>query len=1130
MVRFSYKMRQVAYLSVIVATAPFPVSTPSIAATYEQLVANCRQSVMPQFMKCMQGKRGAGDRESNVAACKAPLVSVVKACVGRESEKAAAGKAAPEAPKAEAPVRSNAGVVAPSNFVAPPRTIADITAILDTEKPDAKKINERKAVADAAVPQASSPRDLVQFYYDRGTARALLARSKDALADGLKALEVGGATIDRLQLSRVRQFLVLQYGAVGDPKKAIALLNDVVRDGEQRGNRGTFINAAAAMVRALVSVGDVTQADAYARRVTARVQEARGSPLPTWRKAYPVYGNSWESDADGARGAIFEARGQFREAEDAYARAESFRRASLKNLADFDYPPPPEQIVLAGDTVLMALARVKSKQGRLGEAESDVRRALLSQLKNQGKYNPQTPKFIEGLASVLVEQGRLSEAEKLFRSSLEVQQTLGIAEDSPATASSLSQLGNVLTLQHKVKEAAAVYARLDKSIEHWEDRRRELFLFNGSRIASLYDSGQLAEGITAAQELVKRKTARFGENHFEVASARATLAVGYAKAGRVSDAISAFKTAIPILTVAAKENADDDDTTTVAARSQLLRTVAESYIGLLSLNNASLNEAATETFALADLVRGRSVQQALAASSARALAKDPALAELVRKEQDLGKQINAQLGTLNNALTLPSSERDDAGVKALSASIEKLRAERSKAKQEIVRQFPSYADLVDPKSPSVAEIRATLRSGEALLSFYFGDDASFVWAVPKDGDLAFGAVKITSTELEGKVRKLREALEPQAAMVSDIPAFDLKLAYEIYGLLLKPVEPGWKSSERLIVVTNGALGLLPLSLLPTAASEIQDTGGPTFSGYRDVPWLIRTHAITTVPSAAALKTLRQMPAGSSKRDPIIGFGDPIFSNEQLARTSENSSDTPTVVADLTTRGVKLKRRSSPQLEGVDSADLAMLPGLPDTAEELKSIALALEADPAKVLNLGLKANEKVVKTTDLSKYKIVVFATHGLVAGDLNGLTQPALALSAPGIAGVDGDGVLTMEEILELKLDADWVVLSACNTGAGAGAGAEAASGLGRAFFYAGTRALLVTNWSVHSESARELTTDLFHRQATEPKLGRSEALRDAMLALIDGKGFVDEKGKTIFAYAHPLFWAPYTIIGDGG
>src|SRR5262249_14654886 len=153
--------------------------------------------------------------------------------------------------------------------------------------------------------------------------------------------------------------------------------------------------------------------------------------------------------------------------------------------------------------------------------------------------------------------------------------------------------------------------------------------------------------------------------------------------------------------------------------------------------------------------------------------------------------------------------------------------------------------------------------------------------------------------------------------------------------------------------------------------------------------------------------------------------------------------------------------------------------LPDTADELKSIAVALQIDPGKVLNLGLAANEEVVKKTDLSKYRIIVFATHGLVPGELDGLHQPALALSAPEVAGVPGDGLLTLDEILALKLDADGVVLSACTTGTGAGAGAEAASGLGRAFFYAGTRAILVTNWSVDSPSARQLVSDLFARQA---------------------------------------------------
>jgi len=181
--------------------------------------------------------------------------------------------------------------------------------------------------------------------------------------------------------------------------------------------------------------------------------------------------------------------------------------------------------------------------------------------------------------------------------------------------------------------------------------------------------------------------------------------------------------------------------------------------------------------------------------------------------------------------------------------------------------------------------------------------------------------------------------------------------------------------------------------------------------------------------------------------------------------------------------------------------------------------------------VGKAANERNVKTLDLSDRKVVMFATHGLVPGDLNGLTQPALALSAPNVADVDGDGLLTIDEILALRLNADWVVLSACNTATGDGAGAEAVSGLGRAFFYAGTRALLVSNWPVETTSARALTTDLFRRQADDAALSRAQALRQAMLGLIDGPGVVDSRAnRTLFSYAHPIFWAPFSLVGDGG
>ena len=230
------------------------------------------------------------------------------------------------------------------------------------------------------------------------------------------------------------------------------------------------------------------------------------------------------------------------------------------------------------------------------------------------------------------------------------------------------------------------------------------------------------------------------------------------------------------------------------------------------------------------------------------------------------------------------------------------------------------------------------------------------------------------------------------------------------------------------------------------------------------------------------------------------------------------------------RSLPIRLRALPVMEEFVSADLSLLPRLPDTAEEVREIALALNADLSRDIFIGREANEARIKTMKLYRYKVLAFATHGLIPGDLDGLSQPALALSAPATPSAEDDGLLTMGEILELELDADWVVLSACNTSAGAGAGAEAVSGLGQAFFYAGSRALLVSNWPVETTSARKLTTDLFRRQADDPSLARAEALRQASMELVDGPGFVDpSSGRALFSYAHPIFWAPFSIVGDG-
>jgi CHAT domain-containing protein/tetratricopeptide (TPR) repeat protein len=1007
-------------------------------------------------------------------------------------------------------------------FVAPPRSVADIAAILDQEKPDPARVARLQARASAEPAAGLNDGALAAFYFDRALARSELGRGLEAVADAQKSVEL------RRKLSRnvftQQQFIAAQYtgGFLSDPKPALALLMEMEKAHPTSGwTDQALLNIYRHIVTHLVSLGDFEAAKAYLDKSDAFFQAKRNGPKAA------LVDSSFEADLEFARAWYLGGLGRYAEAEASYAKSEAARRDSMEKSVNWPDTPPRASFLRAIDGTVVRLGRVKALQGRVAEAEADVRRALLSQLGRGGRYHPVTLTFVSRLAEVLIQQGRYPEAERLARIAVETLRTIGFAEDSWTFVAPLNQLATTLYLQGRWSEAAEIQAALDKATAGWEPDGRDFVRLTPARIYTLYNTGQLVAGVDQARKMIAYRKRRFGDSHPNYAISRGILAEGLARLGRDAAALEEFRAAIPVLASQSRA-AEDDDSSTVAARHLQVRNIVEAYIGLLARGPASADTAAA-TFALADTVRGRSVGTAVAAASARVASNDSVLSALTRREQDLRKQMGASLGTLNNLLSLPASGRDEASVAQLRDQIARLGREHEAARLEIGVRFPDYAELIDPKPATVEQTRNALRTGETFLSFYFGRDKDFVWAVPKDGPVLFAEIAAPPRAIEEKIRKLRESLEPNAATINDIPAFDTTLAYELYSLLLKPVEAAWKPARSLIVATNGPLGLLPLGALPVEPVAIAADAGTAFANYRKVAWLARTHSVTMMPSAAALRTLRQLQPGSANREPVIGFGDPFFNLQQAADAKERETSAPAPKPG-TSQGTPLDRRSAPRTDGLASAGIGDLPRLPDTADELQSVAKTLQSDPARVLSLGRNASEEGVKQADLSKYRVVMFATHGLVPGELNGLHQPALALSAPDVTGQPGDGLLTLDEILALKLDADWVVLSACNTGAGDGAGAEAASGLGRAFFYAGTRAILVTNWSVHSQSARELVTDIFRRQAADPKMARAEALRLAMLSVMDGSGYVDEKGKPLFTYAHPLFWAPYSIIGDGG
>jgi CHAT domain-containing protein/tetratricopeptide (TPR) repeat protein len=464
---------------------------------------------------------------------------------------------------------------------------------------------------------------------------------------------------------------------------------------------------------------------------------------------------------------------------------------------------------------------------------------------------------------------------------------------------------------------------------------------------------------------------------------------------------------------------------------------------------------------------------------------------------------------------LEAAEKALPGYAAFSARRTALRGELDKAEEEvrqvrgdIVNSFPQYVALTDPKPLTVADVRALLRDDEALVAMLVGSSRSFVWALTRER-MAWAEIKAGSKELGEHVAALRRGLDPLAQQDAEgsstsragiVPGFDLERAHRLYRLVLGPVAEVLDAKRHLIIVPTGPLTSLPLQVLvkdaPTPAGTSQET-------MRRVAWLIRSHALSVLPSVQSLSALRRLAPTGTATKPFFGVGDPILRGplEPQQRSAQR----------------KLGEPSRFYRNGLaDTRAVRELPPLPDTADEVRTIAKVLGASSGAV-NLREAASETRVKSAALREYHVIHFATHGLVAGDLSGLSEPALVLTPPERPSEADDGLLTASEIAALELDADWVVLSACNTAAGAGEGAEALSGLARAFFYAGARALLVSHWSVFSTAATQLTIKTFATLAAEPRLGRAEAFRRSMLALIEeGQG--------------PSYWAPFVIVGEAG
>ncbi|HLG80303.1 MAG TPA: CHAT domain-containing tetratricopeptide repeat protein [Bradyrhizobium sp.] len=742
---------------------------------------------------------------------------------------------------------------------------------------------------------------------------------------------------------------------------------------------------------------------------------------------------------------------------------------------------------------LTNLAALYERQGRYAEAGPLFKRALSLWERARGPGNPDVGKALNNLATLYEREDRHADAEPLFRRALAIYQKAA-GPENPAVATVLNNIGQVVKSEGRYADAEPPIRQSLAIREKLLGRDHPDVARSLNNLADLYErQGRPADAEPLYLRALAIRERAVGPDHPDVATSENNLAAFYQGQGRTADAL-------PLV-----------EKTLASGRAQLRSALAVLFASSarqLMPQDKSLDQAL-------DVIQ-RATQSSAASAvnklAVRLAAGSDHLAELVRKDQDLASEAEALDKAIVAAVSKPGAHDATAG----SRQRERLAAiavERAGLQQSLAKEFPDYAALSNPLPLTVKEIQPLLTSDEAMVLFAPAEKESYVIAITRDGS-DWKQIPLGAEALSQKIAAFRKGLDVgRAADASGKSGlFDLALANELYETLLGPVAPLVKDRRSLLMVPSGALTALPFHLLvmEKPAAAIPDT----FDGYRDAAWLIKRHAVSVLPSVASLKALRGFGQRDQAVKPMTGFGDPLFnpsegSADKRAVTTASRSLTNVAYTDFW-RGV-----------GVDRGRLASaLPQLPDTADELNAVAKDLGA-AASDIHLGSDASETMVKRAKLSDYRIVYFATHGLVAGDVKGLAEPSLALSIPAQPTDIDDGLLTASEVAQLKLNADWVVLSACNTIAGDRPGAEALSGLARAFFYAGARALLVTHWAVDSAAATRLTISTFDRLKLEPKLGRAEALRQAMLAYLADASSPRN--------AYPAIWGPFALIGEG-
>lgn len=529
------------------------------------------------------------------------------------------------------------------------------------------------------------------------------------------------------------------------------------------------------------------------------------------------------------------------------------------------------------------------------------------------------------------------------------------------------------------------------------------------------------------------------------------------------------------------------------------------YYSLLAERVESSDAAANDFFKAAQVLIRPGVAETQAVLARRLSANSDEASRLFRQSVDLGREIERSRIRFEALAAQPVTADNRRRSAELSTQITSLENAQIQTQVQL-DAYPQYR-VVAPSALELDEFRAALKPGEAYTRLAVVSDEIYVFYTDRETAVAYRA-PISSQELDEKVDNIRDSIAlVDANEVLTLP-FEIGAARDLYTSLFAPIAGKLEAANHLIFEPDGAMLRLPPDLLVTDDASVTNyqerLSGPSADEYdfRGVAWLGRGRAVSTAVSAQAFVQARRA-SNSRARLQYVGFG-------------ENAPVGASLPASFTTTA------QGPTLDCFWPANQW---NDPISASELRTAAGIIGSDTAQVITREGFTDQSITQRGDLDDFRVLHFATHGLVtAPNPNCPAKPALVTS---FGGAGSDGLLSFEEIFELNLDADLVILSACDTAGGAsieatraagvasGGGSEL-EGLVRAFIGAGGRAVMASHWPVPDDfdATQRLMTEMFRRGEGQTV---GNALQQSRQLLMDDA-----------ATSHPFYWAAFAVVGD--